>query len=40
VASCLRPRDIDRVVQLVGRLEQMDDVSELIALLAAPRAQA
>jgi hypothetical protein len=40
VASCLRPQDIDRVVDLVARLEQLDDVSELIALVAAPRAQA
>jgi 2-methylcitrate dehydratase PrpD len=40
VASCLTQQDIDRVIQLVGRLEQLDDLSELIALLAAPRAQA
>jgi 2-methylcitrate dehydratase PrpD len=40
VASCLRPQDIERAIQLVGRLEQLDDVSDLIALIAAPRAQA
>ncbi len=39
VASCLRPSDIDRVVSLVARLEQLDNVHELMALIAAPRAQ-
>ena len=40
VASCLTRKDIDRTIALVDRLEQLDDLSELIALLAAPRAQA
>lgn len=38
VASCLPRREIDRVVGLVDRLEQLDDVSELITILAAPAA--
>lgn len=38
VASCLPKREIDRMVALVDRLEQMDDVSELITILAAPAA--
>jgi len=39
VASCLSQDDIERVIRLAGRLEQLDDLSELIALLGAPRAQ-
>lgn len=37
VASCLSAQAIDRVVALTGRLEQLDDLSELISILAAPR---
>lgn len=40
VDSCLSAQDIGRLVQLVGRLEQLDDLSELISLLAAPRRRA
>jgi 2-methylcitrate dehydratase PrpD len=37
VASVLARRDIDRVVELVARLEQQTDLTELIGILAAPR---
>lgn len=38
VAGCLSAADIDRTVALVARIEQLDDVAPLLALLAAPRA--
>ncbi|WP_326539672.1 MmgE/PrpD family protein [Pseudorhodoferax sp.] len=37
VAGCLSPADIDRTVELVDRLDQADDATPLLALLAAPR---
>ena len=37
VESCLPAHDIDRVVALVDKLDTMDNMAELIALLAAPR---
>jgi 2-methylcitrate dehydratase PrpD len=38
VESCLSKGDIDRVLALVDRLEQLDDLSGLISILAAPAA--
>lgn len=38
VADCLSPADIDRAVDLVGRLDSLDDIAPLLSLLAAPRA--
>jgi hypothetical protein len=38
VEACLRDADIDRIVSLVRGLESVDDVNELIALVASPRA--
>ena len=35
-ASCVPPATIDRIVKLVGSLELLDDVSELLTLAAAP----
>jgi 2-methylcitrate dehydratase PrpD len=36
VGSCLSKTNADRVVKLVAKLEELDDLSELIALMAAP----
>jgi hypothetical protein len=36
VKSCLAPADIDRVVALTGRLEQLDTTRELIDIAARP----
>jgi 2-methylcitrate dehydratase PrpD len=36
VSSCLSKANADRVVQLVGSLEQQENLSELMALIAAP----
>lgn len=38
VAGCLAPADIERTVELVDRIDRLDDVAPLLALLAAPRA--
>lgn len=35
--SCLGAADLDRVVALSAQLDRLDDVGELIAILAAPR---
>jgi 2-methylcitrate dehydratase PrpD len=40
VESCLRDAEVDRIVALVRELDSVDDVNELIALLAAPRPSA
>ena len=37
--SCLRPANVDKVMQLVAKLDKLDSTSELIAILAAPTAQ-
>ena len=38
VKSCLTPANIDKVMQLVSKLDKLDSTSELIAILAAPTA--
>jgi 2-methylcitrate dehydratase PrpD len=38
VRSCLPPARIDRLIELSGKLESLDNLDELIALIAAPRA--
>ncbi|MFM0501428.1 MmgE/PrpD family protein [Paraburkholderia caffeinilytica] len=35
--SCLSPRDIAQIIYLCERFDELDDISELLALLAAPR---
>jgi 2-methylcitrate dehydratase PrpD len=37
VASCLSPTQINRIIELVARLDATDDAAELLSLLAAPR---
>ncbi len=36
--SCLTPANVDKVIELVGKLDVLDSTSELIAILAAPTA--
>jgi len=36
--SCLTPANVDKVMQLVAKLDRLDDTRELIGLLAAPTA--
>jgi 2-methylcitrate dehydratase PrpD len=36
--SCLTPAKVDKVMQLVGKLDKLDSTSELLAILAAPTA--
>ncbi len=38
VESCLSGSDIDRVIKLVDKLDQLENTSELFKILAAPRA--
>jgi 2-methylcitrate dehydratase PrpD len=37
--SCLTPANVDKVMQLVAKLDKLDDTCELIAILAAPTAR-
>jgi 2-methylcitrate dehydratase PrpD len=37
--SCLTPANIDKVMQLVAKLDKLDSTSELISILAAPTAR-
>ena len=37
--SCLTPANVDKVMQLVAKLDKLDNTSELISILAAPTAQ-
>jgi 2-methylcitrate dehydratase PrpD len=37
VESCLSAADIDKVVRLSAQLDRLDDIGELLALVAAPR---
>ena len=37
--SCLTPANVDKVMQLVARLDKLDSTSELISILAAPTAR-
>ena len=39
VKSCLTPSNIDKVMQLVAKLDKLDSTSELISILAAPTAR-
>ena len=39
VKSCLTPANIDKVMQLVAKLDKLDSTSELISILAAPTAR-
>jgi 2-methylcitrate dehydratase PrpD len=36
VSPCLSKSDTDRIVKLTGEFEKLDDLSELIGLIAAP----
>ena len=37
--SCLSAANIDKVMQLVAKLDKLDSTSELISILAAPTAR-
>jgi 2-methylcitrate dehydratase PrpD len=36
VSACVSKADVDRIVKLVASLESLDDLSELVGLIAAP----